>query len=292
MKVFSLEGIFKEREFEESLKKDDIDQYLNENKIYDRLYEVLLGLNYDFDILDIFNQAHIICEKIKLNDKPELYAEELFDGFISSIECGNCLVKSKELYNNYHSPIKECASVVFSCVYVILSQSECPNTRIPKCLIRIKAIVIPDIFKLFKGLLKKKKSDEKQAETTETEQMPTKYDIFIKEVEKYEFSKMPKLKGVAEDKIKELITKIVETIPYGVAMLEYLEYRDYLGKKYTLKSRESQYKHIAKAFQVNKDTIKGHVLVYNNPTIKKANNYSAYQFKKEVEKFYKELLSK
>lgn len=275
-----------ENECSKSLNERDIDQF--EDQIYSDLYDALLSIPYQFKRMFVFNLSETICSILESSKKPEVDAETIFYGYVDYLSSAGCWSKLGYFEKNS----KEGASIVFSCVYVILSHSKHTNARIPRCLIRIKAIVKPEIFKLFEGLLKKKKSNAKEkTETTETKQMPTKYDIFIKEVD--DFSKIPKLGGIAEDKIKELITKIVESVPYGVAMLEYLGYREYLKNNYqSMKYREDQYKHIAKAFQVNKDTIKGNVLVYENPKIKKALNYSAYQFKEDVEKYFKELLNK
>ena len=277
-----------ENECSKSLNERDIDQF--EDQIYSDLYDALLSIPYQFKRMFVFNLSETICSILESSKKPEVDAETIFYGYVDYLSSTGCWSE----FGDFEKNSKEGASIVFSCVYVILFHSKPTNERIPRCLIRIKAIVKPEIFKLFEGLLKKKKSNAKEkTETTETKQMPTKYDIFIKEVDQYNFSKIPKLEGIAENKIKELITKIVESIPCGVAMLEYLEYREYLKKNYqSMQSREDQYKHIAKAFQVNKDTIKGNVLVYENPKIKKALNYSAYQFKENVEKYFKELLNK
>lgn len=136
---------------------------------------------------------------------------------------------------------------------------------------------------------------EKQiAETSpEIQLLKTKYDAFIEAVKPYNFLELPKIKVLSLEKQQELIMNLVKSVPYAIAMIEFLEYPKHLKEKYEgMHTKEALYRHIAKALNVNHDTAKGQFLAYNNPDSLKAINYTSYQFIDEVKKDYENIVSK
>lgn len=123
--------------------------------------------------------------------------------------------------------------------------------------------------------------------------LKTKYDTFINVVQVYDFLNLPKLKVLSPDKKKELIMNLVKSIPYAIAMIEFLEYPKYLKAKYSeMNTKEALYRHISKALEVNHDTVKGQFLAYNNPNSGKAVNYSSYMYIDEVKNDYNSIIHK
>ena len=127
----------------------------------------------------------------------------------------------------------------------------------------------------------------------EIQLLKSKYNTFMEVVQLYNFFELPKLKELSLEKKNELIMNLVKSVPYAIAMLEYLEYPKYLKDNYIgMHTKEAIYKHIAKALGVKPDTIKGQFLAYRNSNIGKAVKYTSYQFKENVQNDYENLLCK
>lgn len=124
----------------------------------------------------------------------------------------------------------------------------------------------------------------------ETEKMPTNAQIFVNEVQKYDFTSLPSLSGLSSNQISLLITKTLgNDLPYIVAMLDFLGYPEYLKTKYN-HNKEAIYKHIAQALN-NKSPrqVKGNFLVLKKGSNEDTSRYSAYQFKDQVEADFNEI---
>lgn len=140
-----------------------------------------------------------------------------------------------------------------------------------------------------------KESVEKQIveSSPEIQHLKTKYDTFMSVVQLYNFFELPKLKVLSTEKQYELLTKLVSDVPYAIAMLEFLEYPQYLKDNYDgMHTKESVYRHIAKALGKKPDTIKGQFLAYHKPNSGKAVSYTSYQFIEKVQNDYENLLCK
>ena len=123
--------------------------------------------------------------------------------------------------------------------------------------------------------------------------MQSKYDTFLEVVSSYNFLELPKMKCLSAEKQKELILNLVKDIPYAIAMIDFLEYPQYLANTYVgMKTKSNQYKHIAKALNSKFDTVKGHFLALRNPNSNKAINYSSHQYIEIVKKDYQNILLK
>lgn len=117
----------------------DIDEFIADNVLNSRIYKVLLYLqdsNNNDRIplrrkpIEIFNQAYFICDKLESEKHPENVVQTLVQ-------------KTSETFLDYET------SVIFSCVYVILSFSDTENPNITYCLHRIKNLVQENYFSEF-----------------------------------------------------------------------------------------------------------------------------------------------
>lgn len=127
----------------------------------------------------------------------------------------------------------------------------------------------------------------------ELQLLKTKYDTFMDAVQLYGFLELSKLKQLTPEKQSELVFNLVKSIPYAIAMINFLEYPKHLKEKYDgFHTKEALYRHVSKALNTSHDTIKGQFLAYNNPNSMKAINYTSYQYRDEVKKFYENLVCK
>jgi hypothetical protein len=123
--------------------------------------------------------------------------------------------------------------------------------------------------------------------------LQSKYDTFMTVVSPYNFLELPKMKCLSAEKQKELVLNLVKDIPYAIAMIEFLEYPQYLANNYEgMKTKSNQYKHIAKALCSKFDTVKGHFIALRNPSSNKAINYSSHQYTKIVKNDYQNIRNK
>ncbi len=125
------------------IKLYDIDEYIADNALNSRIYTVLLDLqdnNKNNRIplkrkpIEIFNQAYYICDKLISEKHPENEIQSLWN-------------KTLENFLEFET------SIVFSCVYVILSFTETKNLNISYCLPRIKNFVSENYFVEFSPIL-------------------------------------------------------------------------------------------------------------------------------------------
>ncbi len=125
------------------IKLYDIDEYIADNALNSRIYTVLLDLqdnNKNNRIplkrkpIEIFNQAYYICDKLISEKHPENEIQSLWN-------------KTLETFLEFET------SIVFSCVYVILSFTETKNPNISYCLPRIKNFVSENYFMEFSPIL-------------------------------------------------------------------------------------------------------------------------------------------
>jgi hypothetical protein len=124
--------------------KTVIDDYIDKGELNSRIYQILLFFqdnkeNGRFKLkrqpLEIFNQAYAICEELQSVKHPEELAQPLWD-------------KLRQLFLSYET------SVIFSCVYVILSFISKENPNMRYFLNRIKQKINSIYFQEFEPLLK------------------------------------------------------------------------------------------------------------------------------------------
>ena len=126
-----------------------IDDFLNENELNRKLYQVLLFLQDNSDDgricvrlqpKEIFNRVYEICEFISEEKHPEELASRLW----------------KRMSEQFISPE---VSVIFSCVYIVLSFTGSNNPNMVFFLTRIKQLIDQRYFKVFEPLLEEELYD-------------------------------------------------------------------------------------------------------------------------------------
>lgn len=126
-----------------------IDDFLNENELNRKLYQVLLFLQDNSDDgricvrlqpKEIFNRVYEICEFISEEKHPEELASRLW----------------KRMSEQFISPE---VSVIFSCVYIVLSFTGSNNPYMVFFLTRIKQLIDQRYFKVFEPLLEEELYD-------------------------------------------------------------------------------------------------------------------------------------
>jgi len=118
------------------------------------------------------------------------------------------------------------------------------------------------------------------------EKMPSNAQLFFNEVQKYNFTSLPKLSSIDGNKQSLIITKIVShDTPYSIAMLDFLGYPKYLKESYSL-NKEQIYKHVAGALGISQRQVKGNFLVLKEGSSEDTSRYTSYQFKTDVKADY------
>jgi len=124
--------------------KTTIDEYIDKSELNSRIYQVLLYLQDSTangrhklkrQPLEIFNQAYAICEELQKVKHPEETAVPIWDRLRNS-------------FLSYET------SVIFSCVFVILSFTSKGNPNMKYFLNRIKQKIDSIYFQEFEPLLK------------------------------------------------------------------------------------------------------------------------------------------
>ena len=116
------------------------------------------------------------------------------------------------------------------------------------------------------------------------------YTHFMAEVNLYHFTELPKVNVLSAENQNRLIANIVGNgTPYAIAMLDFLEYPDWLHKKYSM-NKEGIYGHIAKAISAPHRTVKGNLLALNPDSNSDWSKYTACQHEQKVKEDYKKLL--
>lgn len=124
----------------------------------------------------------------------------------------------------------------------------------------------------------------------EVDKMPTNAQIFFEEVQKYDFTSLPKISILDGNKLSKFITRTLShDMPYVIAMIDYIGYPKYLKDTFGL-NKEQIYKHIATALNnVSPRQVKGNFLVLKDGSKEDTSRYSAYQFINTVKSDYKEI---
>jgi len=124
--------------------KTTIDEYIDKSELNSRIYQILLYLQDSTangrhklkrQPLEIFNQAYVICEELKKVKHPEETVVPIWDRLRNS-------------FLSYET------SVIFSCVFVILSFTSKGNPNMKYFLNRIKQKIDSIYFQEFEPLLK------------------------------------------------------------------------------------------------------------------------------------------
>lgn len=126
-----------------------IDEFLNGNELNRKLYQVLLFLQDNSDDgrvcvrlqpREIFNRVYEICEFINEEKHPEELASRLW----------------KRMSEQFIAPE---VSVIFSCVYIVLSFTGSNNPNMVFFLTRIKQLIDQRYFRVFEPLLEEELYD-------------------------------------------------------------------------------------------------------------------------------------
>ena len=126
-----------------------IDDFLSGNQLNGRLYQILLYLQDNSDDgrvcvrlqpKVIFNRAYEICEFIKDEKHPEELAKQLWN-------------KSESQF------LAPEVSVIFCCVYIILTFTGSANPNMVFFLTRIRQLIAPEYFRVFEPLLEEELYD-------------------------------------------------------------------------------------------------------------------------------------
>jgi hypothetical protein len=130
-----------------------------------------------------------------------------------------------------------------------------------------------------------------KSQTAETTGNET-FAKFIKKTQVYQFAELIKFKNLTLKNQIRLIEKIMsETIPYAVAMLDFLEYPKHLFYNYNI-AKEKQYTHIANCLNTSPRLVKGNFLVLNPASKEDRLRYTAPDFTNAVKSFYFSLTDK
>ncbi len=125
------------------VKRHDINEFIADNELNSRIYDVLLLLQDNSKNgrirlkrkpLEIFNQAYYLCDILLSDEHPENSVHALWN-------------KTSEQYVDFE------INIIFSCVCVILSFSDTDNKNISHCIHRIKNIVNNIYFMEFEHIL-------------------------------------------------------------------------------------------------------------------------------------------
>ena len=124
--------------------KKSIDEYIENNDLNARLYQVLLqfndsetceGHNLKKQPLEIFNHAYAICEELQKEKHPEVAALQIWDR-----------LREKFLICE--------TNIIFSCVYVILFFSQDKNPNMKFFLSRFRHKIDAGFFQAFEPLIR------------------------------------------------------------------------------------------------------------------------------------------
>lgn len=116
---------------------------------------------------------------------------------------------------------------------------------------------------------------------------------FKEVVAPFQFTSIAKVAALEKEQQELLIQKIAgEKVPYGVAMLLFLEYDEHLKKTYGYnKTKIAQ--HFAKCLKSNERTIRGNIsVVKNTATTENSGNYTAGIHEDAVKQYYNSLPKK
>jgi hypothetical protein len=143
-----------------------------------------------------------------------------------------------------------------------------------------------DLIELTQGLL----NVEKTEVSFSVQQKEDNYVRFMREVEQYKFSELPKYKALSTKNQMRLISQILESsIPQAVAMLSFLEFPNHLKTMFSM-NKEKQYHHIAKSLKASVRSVKGNFLVLDPESNEDRFKYTANEHEEKVRDLYISLL--
>ena len=118
----------------------------------------------------------------------------------------------------------------------------------------------------------------------------TTFELFVKEVEKYRFAELEKVKCLNERQQVHLIRMIVESpVGYSVVMLKHIGYFDKLKKEFNM-NKEQMFKHIGVALKKSPRIVKGNYNVLKPNSKEDASVYNSQIYVQQVEEDYENLL--
>ena len=136
----------------------------------------------------------------------------------------------------------------------------------------------------FNKNIEEQRSAKKEEFLTATESLKDKF----KHYGFFSLQMVEKLSAVDQEQIVNLIS--TNSLPYRIAMFDYLGFLDYLSREH-FNTKNEMYLEIAKWFGSSKDgrVVKGNINVLNEKSSENRNRYTAHLQKKSVEKDYNEL---
>lgn len=129
---------------------------------------------------------------------------------------------------------------------------------------------------------------ERDIEPLPPQPIKTKADILKEQLSQYGFFELEKVKTLSEQSKVSIIEKIAESsLPYAIAMFDYLQFIPYLEKKHF----DSKYKlnrEVSKWFDSDKEgrAVKGNISSLLKNTTENKDRYTAYKHKENVIKDY------
>ena len=129
---------------------------------------------------------------------------------------------------------------------------------------------------------------------TEAEQQPkaeTKANILREELYQYGFFELEKIKTLSEQSKISIVENIAEnSLPYAIAMFDYLQFISHLEKKH-FDTKDKLNKEISKWFNSDKDgrAVRGNINSLIKQSTENKNRYTAHLHKEDVKNYYEQL---
>ncbi|WP_150452566.1 hypothetical protein [Arenibacter lacus] len=117
-------------------------------------------------------------------------------------------------------------------------------------------------------------------------------EILNDNLSKHNFFKLEKVKNLTEENQAHLVEKISNNrLPYAIAMLDHLEFIDYLWRNEFNYNKTTLNKEISKWFKSDKDgrTVRGNINSLSESSKENTSRYTAYLHKETVIKDYEQL---
>ena len=124
----------------------------------------------------------------------------------------------------------------------------------------------------------------------ESKNIKTKTEILVEYLIKHGFYELEKVKILSEQNKLLLISQISKSLPFAIAMFNYLGYLKHLSENY-FKTKNELNTNISKWFNRSKDgrLVKGNINTLSEYSKENKERYTAHKYKEEVIKYYKEL---
>lgn len=148
----------------------------------------------------------------------------------------------------------------------------------------------------YKAFLETKKAETKEQQAPPPEQengtlVKSKSDIFKEKLSAINFLELPTVKGLSEENQGKLMNLLSEeTMPYCIAMFDYLGFLKYLEQE-LYPTKDKLNKELSKIFNSDKDgrAVKGNINSLNQKTNESKQRYTAHSHKETVKKDYEAL---